>query len=76
MLALEPEARRLLIRGSGTFESCVLELANQLAEQQDESSINLDHVKLAIQSLATDNAFLRQVVMSWEGTPHVEKRAG
>ena len=76
MLALEPEARRLLIRGSGTFESCVLELANKLAEQQNETTIRVDHLKLAIQSLAKDNAFLRQIAMSWEGAPYVEKRAG
>ena len=76
MLALQKEARRLLIKTSGRLESSLIDLAERVADEQGASEITPEHLRMAIHSLAGNNAALLQSLSGKEGAAHVGRLAG
>jgi hypothetical protein len=75
MLALQREARRMLIQTSGEFETSLIELAERAAVERGSPSIGIEHLQLAIRALAADNAAWRKLVVGLEVSNHVERCA-
>ncbi len=75
-MLLQKPARRLLIRASGRLEVCLIDMAEKIASKHGDCEVASEHMQLAIQSLANDNAAFRESIASAEGARHVGRLAG
>lgn len=76
MLGLSNDARRSIGKVATRFERRLIDLAESFAESEGVSIIHPEHVCVAVESLAGDNATFLQTLLDAKGEEHVERRAG